>query len=109
MKVPGLIFLSGQTPAGPDGKLVPGDIGAHTVRSIVLPSPNLFTHDSQPRTDWLDCQVQALKNLTAVLTAAGSSWEKVVKVNIYLRDMNDFDGMNEVYEKVWQPLWYLPS
>lgn len=41
-----------------------------------------------------------MKNLTAVLAAAGSSWEKVVKVNVYLKDMGDFAAMNEVYEKV---------
>jgi enamine deaminase RidA (YjgF/YER057c/UK114 family) len=32
--------------------------------------------------------------------AAGSSWEKVVKVNVYLKDMEEFSAMNEVYEKV---------
>jgi len=35
-----------------------------------------------------------------VLEAAGSSWEKVVKVNVYLKNMDDFAAMNEVYEKV---------
>jgi len=34
-----------------------------------------------------------------VLAAAGSSWEKVVKVNVYLKDMDNFAAMNEVYEK----------
>jgi len=34
------------------------------------------------------------------LEAAGSSWEKVVKVNVYLKDMDKFSAMNEVYEKV---------
>ena len=35
-----------------------------------------------------------------MLEAAGSSWEKVVKVNVYLKDMGDFGAMNQVYEKV---------
>jgi enamine deaminase RidA (YjgF/YER057c/UK114 family) len=35
-----------------------------------------------------------------VLKATGSSWEKVVKVNVYLKSMDDFAAMNEVYEKV---------
>jgi enamine deaminase RidA (YjgF/YER057c/UK114 family) len=34
------------------------------------------------------------------LNAAGSSWEKVVKVNVYLKNMDNFAAMNEVYEKV---------
>lgn len=40
---------------------------------------------------------QALANLTHVLEAAGSSLENVVKTTVFLRDMNDFSAMNEVY------------
>ena len=40
---------------------------------------------------------QVLKNLTAVLQAAGSSWKNVVKTTVFLKDMNDFGAMNEVY------------
>jgi 2-iminobutanoate/2-iminopropanoate deaminase len=40
-----------------------------------------------------------LKNLTAVLTAAGSSWEKVVKTTVYLKNMTEFAQMNEIYAK----------
>ncbi|KAJ7071059.1 Endoribonuclease L-PSP [Mycena amicta] len=42
---------------------------------------------------------QCINNLGKVLQAAGSSWEKVVKVNVYLDDMKNFKAMNEVYEK----------
>ncbi|KAH7925198.1 Endoribonuclease L-PSP [Leucogyrophana mollusca] len=70
-KVPGLIFLSGQTPVDASGKLVDGGIKEHTA--------------------------QCIENLTAVLTTAGSSWEKVVKVNVYLKNMDDFAAMNEKY------------
>ena len=40
-----------------------------------------------------------IKNLGAVLTAAGSSIEKVVKVNVFLTSMDNFAEMNGVYEK----------
>ncbi|KAF8316168.1 Endoribonuclease L-PSP [Clavulina sp. PMI_390] len=74
VKVPGLIFLSGQTPVGPDGKVVGETVGEHTA--------------------------QCIKNLGEVLKAAGSSWEKVVKCNVYLKNMDDFAAMNAVYEKL---------
>ncbi len=40
---------------------------------------------------------QVMKNLRAVLTAAGSDLSAVVKTTVFLRDMNDFTAMNEVY------------
>jgi 2-iminobutanoate/2-iminopropanoate deaminase len=40
---------------------------------------------------------QALKNLTAVLAAAGATWNDVVKTSVFLLDMNDFAKVNEVY------------
>jgi 2-iminobutanoate/2-iminopropanoate deaminase len=68
-----LLFLSGQTPIDPaTGKLVRGDIGAQAT--------------------------QCFSNLFAVLGAAGLSPDHVVKVNVYLTDMNDFAAMNEVYQ-----------
>ncbi len=42
---------------------------------------------------------QALKNITAVLAAAGSSLGQVVKTTVYLADMADFTAMNEVYAR----------
>jgi len=47
--------------------------------------------------------VQALDNIKAVLDAAGYGFADVVKVNVYLHDMNDFVAMNEVYAN------YFPS
>ncbi|KAJ7900313.1 Endoribonuclease L-PSP [Mycena olivaceomarginata] len=76
-KVPGLIFLSGQTPTDATGKVVEGGIKEHTASLA-----------------------QCISNLGKVLAAAGSSWEKVVKVNVFLDDMNNFASMNEVYEKL---------
>jgi 2-iminobutanoate/2-iminopropanoate deaminase len=69
-----LIFVSGQIPLDPaTGQLVRGDIGTQTQ--------------------------QVLENLAAVLEAAGSSLAKVVKTTVYLRDLGEFGGMNEVYAK----------
>ena len=43
---------------------------------------------------------QVLKNLQAVLAAAGASWKDVVKTTVFLQDMSDFPRMNEVYASV---------
>ncbi|KAJ3273606.1 2-iminobutanoate/2-iminopropanoate deaminase [Blyttiomyces sp. JEL0837] len=44
---------------------------------------------------------QALKNLRAVVEAGGSSFDRVVKTTVFLKDMNDFAKMNEVYSKAF--------
>ena len=67
----GFIYVSGQIPFTPDGKIVAADIKSQTA--------------------------QSLKNLSEILKEAGSSLEKVIKVNIYLKDMNDFSVINDVY------------
>ena len=41
----------------------------------------------------------ALRNLRGVLEAAGTSWERLVEVNVFLKDMNDFAAMNDVYAR----------
>lgn len=70
----GFLFLSGQVALDPaTGQLVAGDIRAQTER--------------------------VLKNLEAVLAAAGSSMDAVVKTTVYLADMGDFAAMNEVYAR----------
>jgi len=69
----GLVFCSGQIPADPKtGELIEGSI------------------DDQTR--------RCMKNLAAVLRAAGSSLEKVVKVNVYLSDIADWPEFNDAYE-----------
>lgn len=45
---------------------------------------------------------QVLKNLSAVLAAAGSGLEQVVKTTVFLTDMDDFAAMNEVYQKYFK-------
>ena len=68
----GLVFVSGQLAVEPaTGQLIEGDIGAMTRRIFA--------------------------NLNAVLEAAGSSLAKVVKVTVFLADMDDFQAMNSVY------------
>lgn len=48
-----------------------------------------------------DRAAQALKNLSAVLDAAGSRIDNVVKVNVFLTNMADFAAMNKVYDTVF--------
>ncbi len=68
----GLIFAAGQVALDPrTGQLVPGDIRIQTKR--------------------------VMDNLAAVLAAAGSSMDRVVKTTVFLRDLNDFGPMNEIY------------
>jgi 2-iminobutanoate/2-iminopropanoate deaminase len=74
VKANGFIFTAGQGPLDPaTGKLVEGDTATQTVR--------------------------ALENLKAIVEAAGSSLDRAVKANVYLKDMNDFAAMNEVYSR----------
>ncbi|KAJ8595910.1 Endoribonuclease L-PSP [Rhizopogon salebrosus TDB-379] len=79
VKVPGLIFITGQMPIDSIGNIVPGDIKVHTANLKRSP------------------QAQCVSNLADVLKAAGSSWDKVVKVNVYLKSMDDYAKMNEEY------------
>jgi 2-iminobutanoate/2-iminopropanoate deaminase len=74
IKANGFVFLSGQIALDPaTGTLVAGGIEQQTE--------------------------QVLKNIAAVLQAAGSSWEKVVKTTVFLKNMSEFGQMNEVYGK----------
>lgn len=66
-----LLFCSGQVALLPDGTLLEGDVRAQTG--------------------------QVMKNLGAVLAAAGTSFDNVVKTTIFLRSMEDFAVVNEVY------------
>jgi 2-iminobutanoate/2-iminopropanoate deaminase len=72
IKANGMIFCSGQ-------------VG-------LVPSPGEFAGNDVAT----QCQ-QVMENLKAVLTEAGSSFDKVVKTTIYLIDMGDFATVNEIY------------
>ncbi len=66
------VWVSGQIPLDPaTGTLVPGDV------------------EAQAR--------QVLKNIGAILEAAGSGFDRVVKATVYLTDLGDFDVVNRVY------------
>jgi 2-iminobutanoate/2-iminopropanoate deaminase len=72
-----MVFLSGQVPLDPTtGELVTGDVSAQTA--------------------------QVMKNLGAVLTAAGVSFDHVVRCTIYLTDLADFAVVNKVYGQAFQ-------
>ena len=66
-----LVFTSGQIPVDPVTGVIPADVRAQAE--------------------------QSLKNVKAVLEAAGSSMDKVVKTTVYIADMNSFAAINEVY------------
>jgi 2-iminobutanoate/2-iminopropanoate deaminase len=67
-----LLFVSGQIPLDPEtGVIVEGDVAMQTHR--------------------------VFRNLAAILEAAGSSFDRVLRVGVFLADMNDFAAMNEVY------------
>jgi 2-iminobutanoate/2-iminopropanoate deaminase len=42
---------------------------------------------------------RCLENLKAILEAAGSSLDRAVRVGVFLKDMNDFEAMNQVYAR----------
>lgn len=71
-----LIFTSGQIPVNPATSEIPSCISEQTR--------------------------QALSNVSAILEAAGSSMNKVLKTVVYIKNMNDFAAMNEVYATFFQ-------
>jgi 2-iminobutanoate/2-iminopropanoate deaminase len=72
IKAGGFVFTAGQVAIDPaTGQVVPGEVLAQTER--------------------------VMKNLAAILQAAGSGLEKVVRCTVFLKNMNDFAAMNEVY------------
>jgi len=72
IKAGGMVFCSGQIPIDPEtGEFV----------------SNIVSEQTE----------QVLKNLSEVLSAAGTSLDNVVKTTVFLADMNDFVEMNEVY------------
>jgi reactive intermediate/imine deaminase len=77
-RVGGLVFTAGQASIDGDAKVVaPGDIGGQTT--------------------------QTLRNLSRALEVLGADLSDVVKMTIWLRDFNDYAGMNEVYGHWFPP------
>lgn len=71
-----LIYTSGQVGLNTEGKFVSGNVKEQTK--------------------------QTLENLKNILEDNGSSMENVIKTTVYLRDMNDFAAMNEVYNEYFK-------
>ncbi len=66
-----LIFISGQGPIDQNGRVIGGDIKVQTRKT--------------------------LENFRKVLVAAGSDMENVLQTTVYLKELNDYSGMNETY------------
>lgn len=70
----GLVFTSGQIPINPEtGEIISGSIEKQAI--------------------------QVFENLKAVLEASGTSLDKVVKVTVYMKNLGDFQRMNDIYAK----------
>ena len=73
----GFVFVSGQIAIDPaSGNLIQGDVAAQTER--------------------------VLQNVDAILKAAGSRLDRVVRTTVFLKNMSDFTAMNEVYGRFWK-------
>jgi 2-iminobutanoate/2-iminopropanoate deaminase len=73
-----MLFVAGQIPLDPQsGNIIgAGDISKQTER--------------------------VMKNIEAILTAAGANWNNVVKTSVFLTDLGNFTSMNEVYARYFQ-------
>ncbi|HGM3505608.1 TPA: RidA family protein [Clostridioides difficile] len=72
IKAGNLLFISGQVPLVPETmEVVEGDVQAQTA--------------------------QSLKNLKAILAESGADFSNVVKTTVFIKDMNEFGAINEVY------------
>ena len=77
IKAAGMVFVSGQVAIDPaTGNVISAGIAEQTER--------------------------VLKNLQAILQAAGTGLEKAVKTTVYLKNMSEFAAMNEIYGKFWK-------
>ena len=75
VKANGFVFVSGQLPLDPATNAFPEGIAAQTRQSLL--------------------------NLRAILRAAGTDFDRVVKTTVFLKDMNDFAAMNAVYAELF--------
>lgn len=77
IKANGFLFVSGQIAIDPaSSQVIQGDVAAQTER--------------------------VLKNLEAILKAAGSGLDRVVRTTVFLKNMGEFAAMNEVYGRFWK-------
>ncbi len=71
MVIGNLIYTAGQIPLDKEGNMVPGGIKEQTK--------------------------QVLENVKAVIEAGGSKLDNVIKATVFMKDLSDFAGMNEIY------------
>ncbi len=76
VKINGILYTSGQIALNPNGELVQGDIKVQAK--------------------------QVMQNLKAVVEAAGSSMDKLIKTTCFIKNMDDFAAFNEVYASFFQ-------
>ena len=76
IKIGDFVYTSGQIPLNPETGVMAGSIEEQTA--------------------------QSLENVKAILEAAGTSMDKVIKTTVFLSDMNDFVRMNEVYATAFE-------
>lgn len=76
IEVNGMLFTSGQLPVDPQNGQVPSGISAQAE--------------------------QVMKNMKNLLEAAGSSMEQVIKTTVFIKDMEDFGKINEIYAAYFQ-------
>ncbi len=77
IKAGGFVFLSGIIPVRPSGEISTGEIGQQ-FRTII-------------------------ENAKSILESAGSSLDRVVKVTVYIKDLQNFEAMNKVYALIFSP------
>jgi 2-iminobutanoate/2-iminopropanoate deaminase len=94
-----IVTDKGPKPVGPYSQaIVEGDFLFVSGQGPINPATNqLELGDARAETK------RVFENIKAILQAAGSSLEQVVKCNVYLRDINDFAAMNEVYKTYFAP------
>ncbi len=73
IEVNGMIYTSGAIPVNPETQVIPEGVEAQAD--------------------------QAIRNMKAILEAAGTTIENVIKTTVFIKDMNDFTKINEVYAK----------
>jgi len=85
-------------PIGPYSQAVRANGFLFTAQIALDPNTNtLLEGDVAKQTE------RVLENLKAILTHAGLTLSHVVKTTVFLKDMNDFVAMNEVYAKYFRP------
>ena len=88
-KVGNLLFLSGVGPRKPNSKKIPG--------VVIDKAGNIISHDIEAQ-----CH-SVFKNVRIILEEAGSNWNNIVDVTVFLTDMSkDFETYNRIYAEYFK-------